>query len=140
MVRRVTQSGALPVSRDAPGYAAVLGVLGVVDGCEGVCEEEAGVDVGGGKDKSARAGGRRHITIANHSRHLVFFCSSSLYASPFFLSPSYGSRNSDPGSQSKPFSPLPTTVLACVFIARRVQHFLTSSTRVKICLPLADRA
>lgn len=34
VVSRVTQSGALPVSRDAPGYAAVLGVLGVVDTCE----------------------------------------------------------------------------------------------------------
>lgn len=31
VVRRVTQSGALPVSRDAPGYAAVLKLLGVVD-------------------------------------------------------------------------------------------------------------
>lgn len=31
VVRRVTQSGALPVSRDAPGYAAVLDLLGVVD-------------------------------------------------------------------------------------------------------------
>lgn len=31
VVRRVTQSGALPVSRDAPGYAAVLRLFGVVD-------------------------------------------------------------------------------------------------------------
>lgn len=31
VVRRVTQSGALPVSRDAPGYAAVLKLLGAVD-------------------------------------------------------------------------------------------------------------
>ncbi|CAM9224809.1 unnamed protein product [Hapterophycus canaliculatus] len=31
VVRRVTQSGALPVSRDAPGYAAVLNLLGVFD-------------------------------------------------------------------------------------------------------------
>lgn len=31
MVRRVTQSGALPVSRDAPGYSAVLRLLGVAD-------------------------------------------------------------------------------------------------------------
>lgn len=57
VVRRVTQSGALPVSRDAPGYAAVLGVLGVVD-CreEGVAKEEAGVGVGGGKEKPSQAG------------------------------------------------------------------------------------
>eukprot|EP00752_Nemacystus_decipiens_P008440 g7544.t1 len=31
VVRRVTQSGALPVSRDAPGYSAVLRLLGVAD-------------------------------------------------------------------------------------------------------------
>ena len=31
VVQRVTQSGALPVSRDAPGYATVLGVLGLCD-------------------------------------------------------------------------------------------------------------
>lgn len=35
VIQRVTQSGALPVSRDAPGYAVVLAVLGVVDRCEG---------------------------------------------------------------------------------------------------------
>lgn len=29
VVRRVTHSGALPLSRDAPGYHAVLGMLGV---------------------------------------------------------------------------------------------------------------
>ena len=60
MVRRVTQSGALPVSRDAPGYAAVLGVLGVVDCCEGVGKEGAVVGVGGGKGQSARSGERGH--------------------------------------------------------------------------------
>lgn len=30
-MRRVAQSGALPVSRDAPGYAAVLRLLGAID-------------------------------------------------------------------------------------------------------------
>lgn len=58
MVRRVTQSGALPVSRDAPGYAAVLSVLGVMDCCEGAGKERAGVGVSSGKEKSARAGER----------------------------------------------------------------------------------
>ena len=51
------------------------------------------------------------------------------------LSLSLHSRNSDPGSQSRLFSPLPTTVRAFIFIARRVQHFLPSSTRVEFCLP-----
>ena len=64
----------------------------------------------------------------------LFFCSI-----PFIifalLSLSLHSRNSDPGSQSRLFSPLPTTVLAFIFIARRVQHFLPSSTRVEFCLP-----
>lgn len=31
VVQRVTKSGALPVSRDAPGYSAVLKLLGVTD-------------------------------------------------------------------------------------------------------------
>lgn len=34
VVQRVTQSGALPVSRDSPGYAAVLTLLGVADSDE----------------------------------------------------------------------------------------------------------
>lgn len=57
VVRRVTKSGALPVSRDAPGYAAVLGVLGVVDCCEGIGKEGAGVGAGvDATETSARAG------------------------------------------------------------------------------------
>ena len=42
------------------------------------------------------------------------------------------SSNSDPGSHSEPFSPLPTSVRAFIFIARRIQHFLPASTRVKM--------
>ena len=45
------------------------------------------------------------------------------------------SLNSDPGSHSRLFSPLPTTVCALHFIARRFQLFLPSSTRVELCLP-----
>lgn len=37
VIHRVTQSGALPVSRDAPGYTAVLDVLGIAN-----CSEEEG--------------------------------------------------------------------------------------------------
>ena len=40
--------------------------------------------------------------------------------------------NSDSGSLRRLFSPLPTTVRAFIFIARRVQHFLPSSTRVEL--------
>ena len=40
--------------------------------------------------------------------------------------------NSDRGSHGGPSSPLPTTtVRAFVFVARRIQHFLSSSTRVE---------
>lgn len=35
VVRRVTHSGALPLSRDAPDYNAVLGMLGVSGSCGG---------------------------------------------------------------------------------------------------------
>ena len=59
---------------------------------------------------------------------------SYLLSSPFYsLSPS---RNSDPGSHSRLFSP-PTHYGPCLafFIARRFQLFLHSSTRVELCLP-----
>ena len=45
------------------------------------------------------------------------------------------SSNSDPGPHSGPFSPLPTTVHSSIFIARRLEHFLPSSTRVELYLP-----
>ena len=50
----------------------------------------------------------------------------------------HGSGNSDPGSHGGPSSSLPTTVRAFIFTARRIQHFLPSSTRVKLymqCIP-----
>ena len=54
----------------------------------------------------------------------------------FSLTPSH---NSDPGSQSRLFSPLPTTVRALhFFIARRFKLFLPSSTSVaskEKCIP-----
>lgn len=54
-MRRVTQSGALPVSRDAPGYAAVLRLLGVADaGTNG--GDEHGATLNG---EAARAGETR---------------------------------------------------------------------------------
>ena len=41
-------------------------------------------------------------------------------------------RNSDPRSHSEPSFPLPTTVRAFIFIARIIQQFLSSSTRVEL--------
>ena len=40
-------------------------------------------------------------------------------------------RNSDPGSHSRLFYSLPATVRAFIFIARRFQPFLPSSTRIE---------
>ena len=46
------------------------------------------------------------------------------------------SRNSDPGSHSRLFSPhSPLRFVPCISIARRFQLFLPSSTRVELCLP-----
>ena len=44
------------------------------------------------------------------------------------------SSNSDPGSDSGPSSPLPTTVRAFILIARRIPCFLPSSTRLELYL------
>lgn len=54
VVKRVTQSGALPVSRDSPGYAAVLGVLGL-DG-DDTWEGDALRGEGPGAKEPSRAG------------------------------------------------------------------------------------
>ena len=49
-------------------------------------------------------------------------------------------RSSDPGPQSRLFSPVPTDMLyhvrcvPCVFSTRRVEHFLPSTTRVESCI------
>ena len=42
------------------------------------------------------------------------------------------SSNPDPGSHSGPSPPLPTTVRAFIFISRRIQNILRSSTRVEL--------
>ena len=43
--------------------------------------------------------------------------------------------NSDPGSHSGPSASLPTSARAFIFISRRSQHFLPSSTRVELYPP-----
>ena len=57
---------------------------------------------------------------------------SYLLSSPFYsLSPS---RNSDAGSHSRLFSPLPTTVRALHLFRENISALL-SSTRAELCLP-----
>ena len=71
---------------------------------------------------------------------LLFSIPFAILSSPFFslLPPS---RNSDPGSHSRLFShPSPLRFVPCIFIARRIQHFLPSSTRVEVCLPTVQWA
>ena len=55
-----------------------------------------------------------------------------VFALQFSLPPS---RNSDPGSHSRLFSPFPTTVCAFFFYREKTSAPLPSSTRVKLCLP-----
>ena len=50
------------------------------------------------------------------------------------------SSNSDPRSHSGPFSPLLTTVPTFIFIARRIQLFFPSSTRVELLIYVARDA
>ena len=51
------------------------------------------------------------------------------------------SRNSDPGSHSRLFSPpYPLRFVPCNFIGRRFQLFLPSSTRVELCFTHARRS
>ena len=60
------------------------------------------------------------------------FSPSHLLSSPFYsLSPS---RNSDAGSHSRLFSPLPTTVRALHLFRENISALL-SSTRAELCLP-----
>ena len=49
-------------------------------------------------------------------------------------------RNSDPGSRSRLFFPLPRTARAFVFITRILQPFLPSSTRIELDLPTRCKA
>ena len=65
-----------------------------------------------------------------------FFC-LIVFAHPFYNFRTFPfsfvpRRNSDLGSLSRLFSPLPTTVRAYIFIAGTVWLFLPSSTRIKL--------
>ena len=73
--------------------------------------------------------------MQTHGARLATETEDTSLSSPFFSgSLLLNSRNSDPGSQSRLYSPHPTTIRALRFLARRVQHFLPSSTRVEWCL------
>ena len=77
------------------------------------------------------------VLFTGRNNHIPFF------ATFFFLHPIYHPRtilalppssNSDPGSRIGPSSSLPTSARAFIFTARRIEHFLPSSTRVELYL------
>ena len=73
----------------------------------------------------------RPISCLSAPASLEIFCHPIYYPRTILALPP--SSNSDPGSYSGPSFLLPTTVRAFIFIARRTQHFLPSSTRVELC-------
>ena len=75
-----------------------------------------------------------NITVKQYSCSVHYFIFSFPFIILALLSRSLPLRsNSDPGSHSGPSPPLPTTIRAFIFIAMiTFQHFLPSSTRVKL--------
>ena len=74
--------------------------------------------------------------VRTYVRTYFFFFSHTWYhllSSPIFFSLP-PTRNSDPGSHCRLFSPPPATARAFIFIARRFLRFLSSSTRIELCL------
>ena len=77
-------------------------------------------------------------------RRLVYF--SSLFSIPFiifallFLSPSYTVVTQIRGHIAGSSPPLPLRFVPCIFIARRSQLFVPSSTRVELCFTHARRS
>ena len=61
-----------------------------------------------------------------------FICIPFIVFAPLFSLPSINSRNSDPGSHSRLFSPLPTTVRALHFYREKTSalSFLVDSRRI----------
>ena len=59
---------------------------------------------------------------------LAHYIVLALFSRPLQVIPT----NSDPRSNSGPSFPLPTTVSASIFIVRRIQHVLPSSTRLQL--------
>ena len=78
--------------------------------------------------------GNQLLCIRSPTNIYMYIFPSHLLSSPLYSLPP--SRNSDPGSHSRLFSP-PTHYGSCLafVIATRFQLFLPSSTRVELCLP-----
>ena len=70
---------------------------------------------------------RKIKPFLTHVFHPIYYPRTTLALPP--------RSNSDPGSGSGLFSPLPTTVRTLIFIARIILHFLPSSARVELYLP-----
>ena len=92
------------------------------------------------QEGSQQGGDAQHRADINLFQSICFFfpALSLCFAHPvyscivtaLFLSPSR--VNSAPGSLRRPFFPLRPTLRADIFIARRVQHFLPSLTRIEL--------
>ena len=73
------------------------------------------------------------VVLVCAPRYFSFFFHAVYYLRR--LAPSF-SRNSGPGSHIRlfPLPPPPLRYAPCIFIARRINHSLPSSTRVELCL------
>ena len=67
--------------------------------------------------------------------NFFFIIPSISYVRTFSFSFSLPRRNSYPGSLRRLSSPLPTKVRAFILVARRLQAFFHSSTRIELRLP-----
>ena len=77
--------------------------------------------------------GTRYLSFFFFFFSFLFFFSSI----PFIISPLYSlppSRNSDPGSRNRLFSPLPTAVRVLHFNREKISAISSSSTRVELWL------
>ena len=81
--------------------------------------------------------GNQLLCIRSPTNIYMYIFPSHLLSSPLYSLPP--SRNSDPGShsiRSRLFPPpYPLRFVPCIFIGKRFQLFLPSSTRVELCLP-----
>lgn len=79
----------------------------------------------------------QHRDVVTTILHILFFFAHPIYCRrTFYLSFFVLSRNSDPGSLSRLFTPLPTTVRDFTFFAARLEHFSSFVDWNRIALPL----
>ena len=74
----------------------------------------------------------KRVKYKLRSLFVICFHGVICYLRPTFLSSSFPFRSSDPGLHSRHNSLPPTKVRAFIFIARKNQHLLPSSTRVDV--------